>query len=115
MATTEVQSFESALREQIESRPKTRRTRAIQKILDAKPSRRRTRILARLERHAQVHVEETTGKPMKVGANGAIDWSSIDWTKLFESILSLLMLILPLFLSLLVLILPLYAMLLGMV
>ncbi len=80
-------NFEDALREQIEARPRLGlKGRRIRAILDARPSKRRTRQLERMEAHAAAVV----GKPA-----GAIDWSAIDWAKLFEQILALLLALLP--------------------
>ncbi len=86
-------NFETALREQIESRPKLGlRGKRILAILDAKPSKRRTRRIERMERHAAV----AAGFTNTVG----IDWSQIDWKKLFDTILELLLKFLPLILAL---------------
>lgn len=85
--------FATALREQIVSRKATRRGKRLLALIDSKPSKRRTRVLARLESHARVAAAEG-GVTFGVGA---IDWSKIDWGKLFETILTLLLRLLPLF------------------
>lgn len=81
--------FETALRKQLEKRPDRNRIarRRILAVLDAKPSKARTRRLARMERAAAG----------VVGADaGAIDWSAVDWLKLFETILAVVLKILDL-------------------
>lgn len=81
--------FATALRQQIVTRKATRRSKRLLELIDGPKSARRTRVLERLESHARV----TAG----VAQAGAIDWSSIDWGKLFESILQLVLMLLPLF------------------
>lgn len=84
--------FETALRAQIEvSASRRRRARRVLEILDSRPSRRRTRQLARMERHALAALDSDA----KIGA---IDWSAIDWAKVFEKILEVLLKLLPLLL-----------------
>lgn len=100
--------FETALREQLETQPRGRiRGKRLLKILDSKPSKRRTRILARLEAHARTHlVSEGV-----VGADAVgFDWSSVDWQKVFDVILKILLALLPflLALSMLVLLVPMW-------
>lgn len=90
-APAEPVSFEDALRDQIESRPETIRSRRILNVLDMEPGARRTRILERMERHAITHLD-IKGEP------GKIDWQNIDWAALFDKLLKLLALILPLLL-----------------
>jgi len=86
-------SFETALRQQCEATTKRkRRAKRLLAVLDMEDGPRRRRILARLERHAAAHLE------VEEGMVGAIDWGSIDWERLFESLLKLLMMILPMFL-----------------
>ena len=84
--------FETALRREITSRKATKRAKRILAILDAPKSKRRTRRLERMERHAAVVAD--------LDSVGAIDWGSIDWAKLFEQILAILMKLLPLILAL---------------
>lgn len=79
--------FATVLRTEIVTRKATRRSARLLKIIDAKPSKRRTRILARLEAHAAVAAGGEVGK---------IDWSAIDWTKLFNVLIELLLKLLPL-------------------
>lgn len=89
--------FETALREQLETQPRGRiRGRRLLKILDSKPSKRRTRILARLESHARAHLVSEG----MASATGAIDWGSIDWSKVFDTLLKILMALLPFLLAL---------------
>ncbi len=85
--------FLTALREQVEVK-KSRKGRLLLKRLDGMTAARRKRVVARLERHATAFL---AGEGVKVGAVG-FDWSSVDWSKFFESLLKLLLLILPLFL-----------------
>lgn len=82
-------NFETALRTEIVTRKATRRSKRLMELLDSKPSKLRTARLARLERHAA----------LVAGVEGGVgfDWGSIDWAKLFDSILALLLKILPLF------------------
>ncbi len=78
-------TFEQALREQCEATDARRRkAKRILAVLDAAPSKRRTRRLDRMQRHVEV----------ELGMNIA-DWSDIDWPKLFDTILKLLLALLP--------------------
>lgn len=86
-------TFLEALREQVEVK-KSKRGRLLLRRLDSMTPARRKRVVARLEKHATTFV---VAEGVKAGPAGAIDWSSIDWAKLFESLLKLLMLLLPLF------------------
>ena len=82
-------TFEQALREQCEkTTDRKRRSKRILAVLNSKPSKRRTRQLERMEQHAKVELEMT----WRVN----IDWSEIDWSKVFETILKLLLALLPL-------------------
>jgi hypothetical protein len=84
--------FEQALREQLEADPKrTLRARLLLEVLNRRPSKRRTWILNRLEAHAAA----AAGVEDQVG----IDWGAINWQKLFETILQILLAILPLLLA----------------
>ena len=75
-------SFEHNLRQTLEPTPDLRRRgKKILAILDDKPSRRRTRRIAAMERHAAAHF----------GEGRAIDWSKIDWSKIIEVLLPLLL------------------------
>jgi len=70
----------------------------ILKLLQEKPKnaaqqRRKDRRVARLENHARAAIDRS---PM----DGWIDWSSFDWAKLLETILKVLVAILPLILAL---------------
>lgn len=80
--------FETALRAQIATRKATRRAKRLLAILDAPRSRARTRRIERMERHAAAAAG--------LNSTAGIDWESIDWSKLFETILSILMKLLPL-------------------
>lgn len=82
--------FATALREQIVTRKATRRSKRLLALIDSKPSDKRTRILERLERHARVAAN------LHEDADG-VDWSKIDWGALFETILALVLKLLPLF------------------
>ncbi|VTT98956.1 unnamed protein product [Gemmataceae bacterium] len=81
-------TFEEALRDQIESRPETIRSQRVLKVLDMEDGPRRDRILARMERHAAAHLD-------LAGDAKGIDWSAIDWAKLFEQLLKILTALLP--------------------
>lgn len=105
-----MQTFEQAFREQLLADPKLkRRGRRLLAIIDGPASRRRTRRLARMERHALACLDEKQLLALKVPAtvladpNGlsAIDWSKIDWKKVFMTILETLLKFLPLILMIL--------------
>lgn len=85
-------SFEHNLREQIlKTAPRRRKSARILAVLDAKPSKKRTRTIDRMERHARAALEGDAN------LNGrAIDWSKIDWAKVFDIILKILTALLPL-------------------
>lgn len=89
-------TFEEVLREQLRLRGdrRGRRERRILRLLDSPPSRWRTRAIARLERHARVHLE---GEGYAVGS----DWGALadrDWAGFFEGLLAFLSAILPMIL-----------------
>ncbi len=86
--------FEAALREQCEERGGLK-AKKILKVLNMPESKRRTRIIGRLESHARVHLVSEGA----VGAEGAIDWGSIDWNKFFTGLIQLLTTLLPLILQ----------------
>ena len=67
----------------------SRRGKKILAIINGPRNKRRERILNRMERHALAH--------MGAGADG-IDWSTIDWAKVIEGLLKLLLMLLPLLL-----------------
>jgi hypothetical protein len=87
--------FASALREQIVTR-KVRglRARRLLALIDGPKTRRRERVLTRLERHATAELV-SMGRMTAAQAAGAIDWSAIDWNKVFDVILKILLAILP--------------------
>jgi hypothetical protein len=90
-------NFETALRAQVEKRPRLGlKGRRILSVLNSRPSKRRARILARWEEVATAAVHAQAGTDP--GKTGAIDWENIDWKKLFQTILELLLKFLPLFL-----------------
>lgn len=90
--------FETALKAQLEARPKSRFrgrwARRLLSIVNGPASKKRTQILARLEAHARAHLASEG----VVSATGAIDWSSIDWAKVFDILLKILLALLPLLL-----------------
>ena len=89
-------SFETALRAKLEADPKrSRRARRVLEILDSRPSRRRTRRINAMENHA-IAVLKTEG--LKPAA--AIDWSKVDWAKVIDKILDILIQLLPILLAL---------------
>lgn len=75
--------FETALREQISKRKATRRAKRILAILDAPKSARRSRQIQRMR-------DTAAGAAGLAGVSG-IDWSKVDWAKLFEVVLSILL------------------------
>lgn len=81
--------FATALRAEIVTRKASVRARRLLRIIDGPKNARRRRVLERMERHTRAEIG--------AGGTGKIDWSKIDWEKLFEQILKLLMAILPLF------------------
>jgi len=81
-------TFQEALSEQLGKHPK--RFKRLREFFARPESEHKSRIMARLEAHARVH--------LGLSPTEAIDWSSIDWASLFEGLMKLLMLILPLFL-----------------
>jgi len=78
-----MQTFESALQQQLRSKKKlSMRDKRILRVLDGAPSAARTRKINRWE----------NGARGVIGADptaGVIDWSKIDWAKLFEVILAM--------------------------
>jgi hypothetical protein len=88
--------FETALKEQFAARMGGKRLRRwernLKELLEAGPSKKRTRILQRLERHARAALD--------LDARAAIDWSAIDWDKVFDFVMKVIMAILPLLLAL---------------
>lgn len=80
-------NFAQALRQQIVDGGFRVRGKRLLAIIDGPHSRRRTRILERLERHARVQ--------MGFGEKQKIDWSTVDWGKLFEELLKFFLAILP--------------------
>lgn len=96
--------FEDALKEHLEATPVLkRRGKRLLEIVNDRPSRARTRKLARMERHALASLDDKQLKRLGVSAtvladpNGlsAIDWSKIDWGKILETLLDLLLKFLP--------------------
>lgn len=89
-----MQTFEEALREQFTLKRGGKRLtlweKKLKKLLDAKPSARRTRLLNRMEGHVRVALGKSPTE--------AIDWSKVDWNKVFDFIMKLLLAILPLLL-----------------
>lgn len=83
-------TFEQSLRAAIQADPaRRRRARRIQEVLDMRPGRRRQRVLDRMARHAAAALGEEPS---------AIDWSQVDWAKVFDLILKVLLALLPLLL-----------------
>lgn len=83
-------TFLEALREQVETR-KSRRGRLLLRRLDRMRPARQSRVVARLESHARAHLIHE-GLAASVGA---IDWGAINWERVFEVLLQILMAILP--------------------
>lgn len=81
-------NFETALRQQIEARPrKSMRDRKILAVLDGPKNEKRAKKLAKWESHARLEAgfgQTVTG----------IDWSKVDWKKLIENILAIIALFL---------------------
>ena len=81
-------TFEQALREQLTATPDLRRRgKKILAILNARPSRKRERQIHRMRKHVEAEI------PYEVDYD---EWDEIDWPTLLESILRLLLLLLPL-------------------
>lgn len=84
-------SFATALGAHLEAKPKPKLLeRRLLKIINSPPSKRRTAILKALETRAR--------DKLGVGATAAIDWEKIDWQKVLDFLLKLLVILLPLFL-----------------
>ncbi len=85
-------SFETGLRQQIESNPeRTRAGERMLRLLDHPDSWRRTRALHRLENHARVE--------LGIGEDEEVDWSKPmgrDWSTFFDSLIKFLTALLPL-------------------
>ena len=90
--------FEFNLRKHLEANPsRKRRAKRILAILDSKPSRRRTRRIEAMEKHVEAQLA-ASGR-MKYWVDMP-DWSAIDWAKLIDIILKLLLALLPFLLML---------------
>lgn len=82
-------SFAGALQKHVTG--KTLQERKILNIINAPDSPRRDRQLARMERHVRAE--------LNIPSNQAVDWSAIDWPTLIQTILQLLIKLLPLILG----------------
>lgn len=94
-------TFADALKEQIEKRKATRRSKRLLEVINDKPSNRRTRILERLERHAKLFLRDNGHVQFSNVENVGDEWDGIkekDWDKFFEKLLKFLTAILPLLL-----------------
>lgn len=58
----------------------------------------RNRRLRRMERHAHLHMEDDPNAVF--GPTGLIDWNKVDWTKVFLTVLKIVITVLPLLLAL---------------
>ena len=84
-------SFSTALGAHLSAKPKPKLLeRRLLKIIRSAPSKRRTAILKALETRAR--------DKLGVGATQAIDWEAVDWGKILDFLLKLLVILLPLFL-----------------
>lgn len=85
-------SFAGALQKQIgKLERKTLAEKRIERIINSPDSAKRDRQLDRMERHVRVH--------LNLSPTAAVDWGAdIDWPALLETILELLIALLPLFL-----------------
>lgn len=94
MRSLDSKSFAGALQGQLAKKgvTMTLAERKLMKIVNGKDSPRRTRQLAHMERHVRAHLE--------LSPTAAIDWSSIDWSKVLSTVLQLLIKLLPLLLAL---------------
>lgn len=82
-------NFAAELEAHLESKPDLRRRgKKILAVIQSRPSKKKDRILARMERHAAAAIDRDVG----VG----IDWSEIDWKKVIEIIIKVLLMLLPL-------------------
>jgi hypothetical protein len=102
-----MQTFAEAFREHLTAEPTLkRRGKRLLAIIDGPPSKRRTRQLDRMERHAVAalddkHLARLGIKATALAGGGlGIDWSQVDWGKVLQTILEILMKILPLLLVL---------------
>lgn len=87
--------FETALRAQILAEPgRKRRAKKLLAVMDEPASPRRSRIMERLKAHAIAHLAQEGIDASGVG----FDWSSVDWSSLFQGLIKILLLLLPLFL-----------------
>lgn len=87
--------FLTALRERTEATGSKRGKRLLARIEDMNPRRKR-RVVARLEEHARVHLQDE-------GVTVGDDWGQVgekDWSKFFEQLLEFLTKLLPILLSL---------------
>ncbi len=85
-------AFVSNLKAQLEADPdRSRRGEKILKIINSPDSPRRTRRLKRMEAHARAAAGG--GKDHKV-----IDWSKVDWAKVIDKIIEIILKFLPLIL-----------------
>lgn len=96
--------FADALKEQLESTTNLRRRgRKLLELINSRPSRARTRKLARLERHALASLDKKQLAKLNVPAGAlfgddeglGIDWSQIDWGKILDTLLDILLKLLP--------------------
>lgn len=92
-------TFEDALREHLESKPKlSGHEKRIMKILDDEPSKRRSRRLKRME-GAAAEVVKTSRAAKGMSTVGGIDWDAasfegIDWMMILKILIQLLPLLL---------------------
>lgn len=99
-------NFASVLQEQLKAQTlplRKRQAKKVQKILDMPESDRKTRLLKRIEDHVQLELThsdyEIPAEAMTTQADGTtgIDWSKIDWSKVFDIVLKIILAIIPLF------------------
>jgi hypothetical protein len=90
--TVEPVSFETALRGELAKHPDHPHTARVLKVLDMESGARRNRILNRMERHVATHLD--------VGDVAKFDWQSVDWASLFDTIVKLIIALLPLLMAL---------------
>lgn len=74
--------FAEKLKQHLEASPKlTRRGAKVLAVLKSRPSRRKERQIRRMELHAAAELDQ----------DGAVDWNALNWDRLIEQILSVLL------------------------
>ena len=99
------QAFVTGLKTSLESDPNLkRRGKRILDIVNSPPSKRRDRVLERLQAHSKASLPDAQLKKASSTGDmhGVIDWSKltqIDWGKIIEVILPILLKLLPILIA----------------